>query len=301
MPAAGVPAVIRTSPRHARARRWRQSRAPLEPTLAAQRLAHLGDQVVVAVGLAGIVAPRLRQVDIDDVADAPRPRAHDHHARGEEDRLRDGVGDEDDGLAGRPPDAQHLRVEPLAGHLVERPEGLVHQQQGRLQRQGAGDGHALLHATRQLMGIVVAERVQLHQLQHLVDTRIALGTADPGDLQGQAHVGLHAAPVEQHRRLEDDAVVAVEASLVRALAVDLDGAGAGLDEVAHDTQQGRLAAARGTDERDELAGLDVEVDALQGDGVVPVLRGEDLVDRGKVDDGRRWWVVIGWPPGGCAG
>ena len=71
------------------------------------------------------------------------------------------------------------------------------------------------------MWVVVAEATELHQLEHLGDACVTLVTLDAGDLQGQADVGLHAAPVEEHGRLEDDAVVAVDARLVQVERVAL--------------------------------------------------------------------------------
>ena len=122
------------------------------------------------------------------------------------------------------------------------------------------------------------------------------------DLERQLDVVLDAPPVEQDRRLEHHPVVAVAAGLLGGLAVDLDRAAGRLDEVADDAQERRLAAARRADERHELAGRDVEVDARQGDGRPLVARAEHLVDAADLDDGRcagfgheamapGWWMV----------
>src|SRR5262249_43383851 len=80
---------------------------------------------------------------------------------------------------------------------------------------------------------------------------------------------------------EDDPVVAVEARLVSGLAVHRHASGRGLDEVADDAEECRLAAAAGADQRDELALLDRQVDALQRDGLA---LGELLRDAGELDD-----------------
>ena len=48
-------------------------------------------------------------------------------------------------VAGAPPDLHQLEVHPLARHLVERPERLVHQQQLRVEGERAGDRDPLLH------------------------------------------------------------------------------------------------------------------------------------------------------------
>ena len=124
-------------------------------------------------------------------------------------------------VAGALPDAQQLEVHALAGHLVERAEGLVHEQQGRIEGEGPGDRHPLLHAARELPGVVVGEVGSSTRLEHLAlpsPARSAFGA--PDDLERQLDVALHGAPVEEHRRLEDHPVVAVEARLVGRLAVD---------------------------------------------------------------------------------
>ena len=59
------------------------------------------------------------------------------------------------------------RVHPLAGHLVERPERLVHQQDRRLERERPGDRDALLHPARELARVVLQEVAQLDELEHL--------------------------------------------------------------------------------------------------------------------------------------
>ena len=81
----------------------------------------------------------------------------------EEDRFGDGMRHEDHGRPGLLPDAQHLSVEALAGHLVERAERLVHEQERGFQSQRAGDRHTLLHATRQLVRVVPQELAELDQ------------------------------------------------------------------------------------------------------------------------------------------
>ena len=78
-----------------------------------------------------------------------RARRHHDHAVGEEHRLGDRVGDEHDRRPRALPEPQQLHVEPLAGQRVEGAERLVEKQDPRLQRQGAGDRHALAGAARE--------------------------------------------------------------------------------------------------------------------------------------------------------
>jgi hypothetical protein len=173
------------------------------------------------------------------------------------------VRDEEDGRAGLAADPRQLELHALAGHLVQRAERLVHQQQRGPARQRAGDRHALLHAARELARPVVGELREPDQLEQLVGACAAPGPALAVQLQRQLDVGADGPPLEQAGLLEGDAVVLVEARLARRLAVDERGALRRLDQVGDDAQQRRLAAARRADERHELAGGDAEVDARE--------------------------------------
>ena len=133
-----------------------------------ERFAYGGDELEVPLRLPGLIGPRLGQVDVDDIADAPRTRAHDHDPGGQEHRLGDRMGHEDDRRARPRPDLEHLAVEAFAGHLVECAEWLVHEQQCGLQHEGTRDRDALLHAPRQLVGMVAREVSQTDQVQHHV-------------------------------------------------------------------------------------------------------------------------------------
>ncbi len=76
--------------------------------------------------------------DVDDAGDPARTRRHHHDPVGEEHRLRDGVGHEEHRGPGLGADPRQLGLHPLPGHLVERAERLVHEQQPRAARQGPG-------------------------------------------------------------------------------------------------------------------------------------------------------------------
>ena len=107
-----------------------------------------------------------------DVGDAARPRAHHHHAVGEEDGLVDRVGDQDDGGPGIEPDFLDQPVHLLAGEGVERAERLVHQQHGRPVGKGPHQGRALLHAARKLARKAAAEAFEADTVEQLVDPEL---------------------------------------------------------------------------------------------------------------------------------
>ncbi len=117
-----------------------------------------------------VVADRIVVRVIDDVGARAWPRDGDpyrfRHPRkvsvrdqqdavGQQDRLVDVMGDHEDGLVGAAPDLQQLVLDGAAGQRVQRAERLVQEQQLGVVGKGAGDGHALAHAARQLAGLAV--------------------------------------------------------------------------------------------------------------------------------------------------
>src|SRR5712692_622185 len=114
--------------------------------LAAQRGPDLANELAELMGRYDVRAPRPRQTDVEHLLDAPRPSRHNRHPVRQVDGLLDVVGHEQDRLAKLGLDAQQLLSQQHARLLVEGAEGLIHQQQIRLQHQRAGNGHSLPHA-----------------------------------------------------------------------------------------------------------------------------------------------------------
>ena len=180
------------------------------------------------------------------------------------------------------PDAQEFEIQPLARHLVERTERLVHEQQWRRERQGSRDRDALLHPARELPREVLLEPGQLDELDHLCNPRLPARPVPALHLERQRDVLRHRAPVEENRRLEDDPVVTVFASLARLLSVDGHVAARRLGDIPDDAEKSRLAAARRADERHEVASLDIEVDPLECDDTALPEDLRDVLDRDDV-------------------
>ena len=177
--------------------------------------------------------------------------------------------DEHDGAFLALPQAQQLLVEPVARDLVERAERLVHHQELGLEAERARDRDALLHAARQLPRVLGLEAGQADALEVLEGDASRPGLVEAMDLERQADVGEHGAPRKQRRRLEHIAVGAGEASVARRKTVHAHAARRDLLEVGDHAQQRRLAAARGTDQGNELAFLDRQADIGQRrDGVL---------------------------------
>ena len=137
--------------------------------------------------ISGVRGPR--QVDRRPGDDPARPRAHHGHRRrrGTPPRTIEWVTSR---VVRRPlgPDALQLEVEPLAGHLVERAERLVEQQDLGLDDQRPGDGDPLAHAARQLRGPGVLEALEADQLDEVGD-RVVGAPRHAADLERQPDVG----------------------------------------------------------------------------------------------------------------
>jgi hypothetical protein len=149
----------------------------------------------------------------------------------------------------------------FAGLAVERRQRLVHQHDGGIDAQRPGDADALAHAARELAGQRLSEIAELGAAQHVVDDFRPAGPAQPMILERQADVALDRAPGQQGKILEDVGQ-RVERTW-RRLAELQNAAAAGQLEAADQPQQGRLAAARGPDDADDLAAADGQLEVVQ--------------------------------------
>jgi hypothetical protein len=219
-------------------------------------------------------------VDLDRARELLHPPAvHHRDAVGQAHRLFLVVGDQDRGDAELPlqPLDLDLHVEPQV--LVERPEGLVEQQDARLHRERAGERDALLLAARELAGHAVGERLELHGGEHARDPladQVARGV--PG-AQAVGDVLVHRHVREQRVVLEHHAdVAAARGQVIDGAAVHPDAARGGHDEAADDPQQRGLATAARAQQGDQLARLDGQADAVHRGG-----RAEAVGDRLELD------------------
>ena len=130
--------------------------------------------------------------------------AHDDDAVGQRQRLVLAVGDEQRGDLQALLDVAHLLAQPLAQMLVEAGEGLVEEQDLRLEHQRAGERHALLLAAGKLVrqpGFVAGEA---DQLEHGLDLAANFGPRQAAQLQAEGdvledvHVGPERMALEHH-------------------------------------------------------------------------------------------------------
>ena len=205
----------------------------------------------------------------DELAHARRARRHHDERRADRHRLLDRVSDEHDGLARLRPDPLDLRLHDPAVLGVQRAERLVHEQEGRLDRERPGDGRALPHPAGDPVGIVALEARQTHEAEvpvggvparGLVE---ALGLQHEGDVVGQRHPRQQPVLLEHHAHVQ----VAVAAVGDRA-PVEPHLARRRRLEAAEDPEERRLAAPVRAEQAHELALLGLQRDGVEdGDGV----------------------------------
>ena len=219
------------------------------------------------------------------------PRHHGD-AVGHGQRLLLVVGDEDEGDADLVLDGLELLLHPLAEPPVERGERLVEQQDLRPRHQRAGERHPLLLAAGQLADAPVAQAAEADQLEHGADPRAGLGGGHLRDLQAVGDVAGDGQVREERVALEHRVDrPAMGRRVADAPAVDQDLAGVERLEAADGAQERGLAAARRTEERQELARRHRQRQVVEGDHVAALGRGEAL---GRVADSRGSWRTPPW-------
>ena len=100
---------------------------------------------------------------------------------------------------------------------VQGAERLVEEQHGRIDRERAGETHALPLPARELRRVPLREPVELHELQQLVDALGDLRLRALADLQAERDVVVHGHVLEGGVVLEDEA----DAALLRRPARDV--------------------------------------------------------------------------------
>jgi light-independent protochlorophyllide reductase subunit B len=188
---------------------------------------------------------------------------HHHDPVRDRQRLFLIVGHEDGGDPQPLLDRPDLGAQRHADLGVQRAQRLVQQQHLRAGGERARQRHPLLLPARELVGIAPAQIGQADQRQHLGHPRLGLRPRHARHLQPETHVLRHRQVGEQRIGLEHHADLALVGTQAGNLApVDADRPGIGPLEPRDHAQHGRLAAARGAQQRDELALLDPEGEIL---------------------------------------
>ncbi len=148
------------------------------------------------------------------------------------------------------------------GLRIEGGERLVEQHDRGLDRQRARQRRALAHAAGQLVGIAAGEILQPAALQFAQRALATLGTADRARLETELDVAHDRTPRQQQILLQHEADARI-GSLHRDL-LQQDPSLARTVETGGEVEDRALAAARRSDDGDELAGIDTQAHALDG-------------------------------------
>src|SRR5213083_534763 len=189
---------------------------------------------------------------IEHRLDPPGARRHDGDPRREEERLVQAVGHEDHGLARPPPDVQEPLPHEHARLLVEGAEGLIHQEDLRVDRERAADRDALLHAPGELARVLAREPLEAERAEELRRDRApALGGHAP-ELEAELHV-LERRPPRKEARVLEHGRDAARVGPRDRLAVDQNAPAVRVNEAPEHSEERGFAAAGGADQRAELA------------------------------------------------
>ena len=172
------------------------------------------------------------------------------------------VRDEDHGLARAPPDVEQPLAHQDARLLVERAEGLVHQEDLRVERERAPDRDALLHPARELARILLGEAGEAERAQELGGRPAPPLGRHALELEAELDVLERGPPRKEAGFLEHGRDAAGIGPGDRP-AIDHQAALVGRDETAEHAEQRGLAASGGADQGAERALFDRERDVLE--------------------------------------
>jgi len=235
------------------------------PSLRRVALGHARVDVVHQLAEARVLAVAwLRQVDPDLAHDAAGIGGEHQDAVAHQDRLLDVVGNHQDRFdlhATFAPEVEQVGAQGLGGQHVQRREGLVHQEDVRVDHQGAGQADTLTHAAGELLGIGVLETVEADQVDGRERPLSAYLSRRAFGLQPELYVLLHSQPWEQREALEHhgDRHLAATVGVLGEVHLALGGG----DQAGDGAQQGRLARARAAEQAHNLVLAQSQVDLVQ--------------------------------------
>jgi len=188
---------------------------------------------------------------------------------GFEDRA-EAVGDDDAGAVGE--DALERLLDELFRFAVEAAGGFVKDQDARVAQDNAGQGNALFFAAAEAVAAladdgVVTIRQAGDEIVDVGGLRCLLNLVLGGVRTGKADVDGDGV-VEQEGFLGDHTDMGcegIEGEITQVVVVNADAALLGIIQARDEIGQRGLAGAAGADKRGQLAGLDREVDVLEGD------------------------------------
>ena len=159
-------------------------------------------------------------------------------------------------------DPDQLLLHHHSGLGIERAERLVHQQHLRLDRIGAGDGDALLHAARKLVRVIVLRPRHSHEREIIPGQLVAPRARHSLAFEPECDVLAHGLPGEERELLEHHSPIGT-GTIHAATADPHDPRGRQFEPGRH-AQQRRLSATGRTDDGEKLLIGDLEAHVREG-------------------------------------
>ena len=161
------------------------------------------------MGDLGIATPRDRvcaiaDLDRDLVDDAAGAPAHHENTVRQDHRLDEVMRDEERRLAGVLQRAGKLLLQDDPGLRVDRGEGLVEQEHGRIDRERSREGRSLAHAAGELMRVLRLEARKAKALQESMRLALRLARIALADLHSERDVLGDAAPGKEQVLLQHE-------------------------------------------------------------------------------------------------
>src|SRR5579859_704993 len=186
--------------------------------------------------------------------------AKNDDAVGKNHSFFDIVRDDENGPSGNlsiEPKLQKLAAQRFRGQNIQSGKRFIHEENFRFDDEGAGDTDALLHAAGEFLGISSFETVQPDRVNDAQRAFVALDGNHAPSLERGFDIFEYREPREKSKALKHDGNV--WRLISHRLAVPENRAGAGGRESREHAKQRGFSAAGGTEQRDDLPGVDGEV------------------------------------------
>src|SRR3990172_6629265 len=154
-------------------------------------------------------------------------------------------------------------IQQLAGLLIEAGVGLVEEQYLRFVQQGARQRETLLHPPREGTNRVAPARRQTHLVEGFLHTRLEINEPVHSPVEAQILFGREGAVEQRLVRQHADAPAHLGGLLRQAAPGHAHIAEGGAHQGGQDANEGRLAGPIRSEQNDELARRDPEVDLAQ--------------------------------------
>src|SRR5437660_1274683 len=152
-------------------------------------------------------------------------------------------------------------MQAVACQGIQRTEGFIHEQDGRINGQRSCDGHTLAHAARELVHVAALEALQVHQFNETPGFGCPFPGREASLTQTKLDIVLDIQPGKKSRFLKEQDTISARSAYFAP--VGPDGTAAGCFQAGDDAEQGGLATAARPEQAHELACRNIDVHRVQ--------------------------------------